>query len=182
MNARIGGGSGLNRFCGVNLPLLAVRLFKGRSIRKPVASGQAAVSRSLQFYVHTEPFDRVVWKLGSLTRSDGKVNPRAVACLFDLRNRGVRQFLLHPAGMKARSLLEEAGIPCFFEEILPYEGKEGERGWVAGLRLLCGDPSRRCVCVTDGTDPTAQEIHEQIPELLLATPDTLEMLGWERVS
>jgi len=181
VNARIGGGSGLNRFGGVNMPLLAVKLFTGQSIPKRIVSRQVAVTRSLQFFVNTEPIDRVVWAWCSLTRSDGKVNPRAMACLFDLKNRGVLQHLLHPAGVDVRRLLREAGIPCFFEEILAY-GEGGQGGCVATLDRLCGDTSGRDVFVTDGTDPSPQEVREQVPEILVATPDTLEILGWERLA
>ncbi len=178
VNARIGGGSGLNRFGGVNLPLLAVKLFTGQPIPKRIASRQVAVTRSLQFYVNTEPIDRVVWEWRSLIRADGKVNPRAMACLFDLKNRGIRQYLLHPAGVNVRHLLKEAEIPCFFEEILPYE-EEGRGACVAALRRLCVEPSGRDVFVTDGNDPSPQEIREHLPGVLVATPDTLEILGWE---
>jgi hypothetical protein len=181
VNARIGGGSGLNRFGGVNLPLLAVKLFTGQSIPKRIVCRSVAVTRSLQFYVNTEPIDRVVWAWRSLTRSEGKVNPRAMACLFDLKNRGVRQHLLHPAGVDVRHLLKEAEIPCVFEKILPYE-EEGQGGCVATLHRLCGDPSGRDVFVTDGTDPSPQGIREKLPEILVATPDTLEILGWERLA
>jgi hypothetical protein len=181
VNARIGGGSGLNRFGGVNLPLLAVKLFTGKSIPKRIASRPVWVTRSLQFYVHTEPIDRVVWEWRSLTRGDGKANPRAMACLFDLKNRGVRQYLIHPAGVNARHVLTEAEIPCFFEAILPY-GEGGKGGWVEALLSLCGDPSGRDVFVTGGTDPSALVGREQIPDILVATPDTLEILGWERLA
>jgi len=37
------------------------------------------------------------------------------------------------------------------------------------------------VFVSDGTDPSPQEIREQLPGILVATPDTLELLGWERL-
>jgi len=178
VNARIGGGSGLNRFGGVNLPLLAVKLFTGQSIPKRIVSRSVAVTRSLQFYVNTEPIDRVVWAWRSLTRSDGKVNPHAMACLFDLKNRGVHQHLLHPAGADVRRLLREAEIPCFFEESLPYGG-EGQGGWLEALMRIFGDPTARDVFVTDGTDPSPQAIMEQLPDILVATADTLEILGWE---
>jgi hypothetical protein len=181
VNARIGGGSGLNRFGGVNLPLLAVKLFTGQSIPKRIVSRQVAVTRSLKFYVNTESIDRVVWTWSSLTRSDGKVNPRAMACLFDLKNRGIRQHLIHPAEVDVRHFLKEEEIPCFFEEILPY-GEEGQGGCVATLHRLYGDPSGRDVFVTDGTDPSPHEIREQLPAILVATPDTLEILGWERLA
>jgi hypothetical protein len=180
-NARIGGGSGLNRFCGVNLPLLAVKLFTGQSIPKRIEKKPVGVTRSLQFYVNTEPIDRVVWMLGSLTRKDGKVHPRAMACLFDLRNRGIRQCLLHPAGGDVRRLLKEAQIPVVFEEFVPYRDKE-QGGCLEALCSLCGAPTGRDVCVSGGTDPSAQQILERLPGILVATPDTLEILGWERLA
>jgi len=181
VNARIGGGSGLNRFGGVNLPLLAVKLFTGQPVPKPKASKQVAVTRALQFYVNTEPIDRVVWALSSLTRSDGKVNPRAMACLFDLKNRGIRQYLLYPDGANARHLLKEAEIPDFFEAIVPYR-EEGQGDCVAAFRRLCAESDRQSVCVTDGIDPSPGEIQERLPGILVATPDTFEILGWERLA
>ena len=181
VNARIGGGSGLNRFGGVNLPLLAVKLFAGQSIPERIGGGPVSVTRSLQFYVNTEPIHRVVWQWDSLTRRDGKVNPRAMACLFDLKNRGIRQCLIHPVGEDVSRLLKEAGIPCFFEEILPC-GKEGRDGWEEALLHLCGEPSERDVFVTKGSDPSPQTVRERFPDLLVATPDTLELLGWEKLA
>jgi hypothetical protein len=53
---------------------------------------------------------------------------------------------------------------------------------VESLRRLYGDPSGRDVFVTGGTDPSPQEIREQLPGILVATPDTLEILGWERLA
>ncbi len=176
VNARIGGGSGLNRFCGVNLPLLSVRLFTGQSFPKPKVSRQIAVTRSLQFYVHTEPIDRVVWNLSALTRSEGKVNPRAMACLFDLKNRGIRQDLLYPAGMDVRRFLREQEIPACFEEIVCY-GEAEQGGCTEAFRRLCPEPNGKSVWVTGGTDPAPQEIQEQLPGIRVVTPDTLEMLG-----
>lgn len=181
VNARIGGGSGLNRFGGVNLPLLAVKLFTGQSIPERIASRAVSVTRSLQFYVNTEPIHRVAWDWGSLIRRDGKVDPRAMACLFDLENRGIRQYLIHPAGVNVRHVLGEAQIPCFFEEIVPH-GEGGQGGWPGTLVRLLGDPSGRDVFVTDGNDPSPQRIREQFPDMLVATPDTLEILGWERLA
>ncbi len=178
VNARIGGGSGLNRFCGVNLPLLAVKLFTGQSIPEPVLRRQAEVTRSLQFYVNTGPIGRVVWVLRSLNRSDGKVNPRAMACLFDLRNRGVSQLLLHPSGVDVRRLLKKEEIPVVFDEFVPYR-VEGQGGCVEALSGLCGNGSGRDVFVTDGIDPSPQEILEHLPGVVVATPDTLEILGSE---
>jgi hypothetical protein len=77
--------------------------------------------------------------------------------------------------------MKEAENPRFFEGILPY-GEGGQGGCVATLHRLCGDPSRRDVFVTDGTDPSPQEIREQHPDILVATPDTLEILGRERLA
>jgi hypothetical protein len=180
VNGRIGGGSGLNRFAGVNLPLLAVKLFTGQSISKPIARRGVAVSRSLQFYVNTEPIDRVVWEMRSLIRTDGKVNPRAMACLFDLRNRSIPQYLLRPVGAEVGRLLKNAEIPALFENVVPYGGEEDAS--LLALCSLCVEPYQRNVCVTNGAGPLAQEIQKQLPGVLVATPDTLEMLGWERLS
>jgi hypothetical protein len=181
VNARIGGGSGLNRFGGVNLPLLAVRLFTGQSIPERITSRPVSVTRSLQFYVNTEPISRVVWEWNSLIRRDGKVDPRAMACLYDLRNRGIRQHLIHSAEADVSRLLKEARIPCFFEEIIPY-GEEGQGGWLEALLRIPGNPSGRDVFVSDGIHPSPQTIRDELPALLIATPDTLEILGWEKLA
>jgi hypothetical protein len=104
-----------------------------------------------------------------------------MACLFDLENRGVRQVLLHPDGVEAAPFLKQAEIPDFFEAIVSYP-EEGQSGWLEALHRLCEEPYERNVCVTDGTDPSPQEVRAQLPGILIATPDTLELLGWEKLA
>jgi hypothetical protein len=178
VNARMGGGSGLNRFCGVNLPLLAVKLFAGQPIPEPIVKRPASVSRSLQFYVNTAPIDRVLWKWDSLVRVDGKVNPRAMACLFDLKNRGIRQYLLHEPEMDVHRFLEESGIPGFFEETVPFENEPSDL-CREEIRRICPEPFSESVFVVRGQDPCHQEIGERFPDIRLVTPDALELLGME---
>ena len=180
VNARIGGGSGLNRFCGVNLPLLAVRLFTGQAVPPPISTGRAGVTRCLQFFVNIEPIRQVVWKWNALIRGDGKVNPRVMACLFDLRNRGIPQYLLCPVDADIRGFLEEREIPRCFEDIVPCGDEEGQGGWHDALRRLCTEPFQQNVFVGDGVDPSGSAIQERLPGIRVATPDTLELLGMER--
>ena len=177
----IGGGSGLNRFGGVNLPLLAVKLFAGHPIGKPILTGQVAVSRSLQFFVHTEPIEQVVWKWKVLTRRDGKANPRVMACLYDLKNRGIPQNLLYHVETDIVRFLEDRDIPAFFEKIVPYRDERSGSSHEA-LRSLCSEPFQRSVIVTDGLDPSHEEIQEKLPGIRVVTPDALELLGFERRS
>lgn len=180
VNARIGGGSGLNRFGGVNLPLLAVRLFTGQPVSKPVLRRQVSVTRSLQFYVDIDPIERVVWNGSALLRRDGKVNARAMACLFDLRNRGIRQYLLYSGEADVQSFLAERGIPGFFEEAVALE-VEPSGLCLETLRRLCAEPLQSSVFVTDGQGLWIREIQEQLPGLRIVTPDALEALGTERL-
>jgi hypothetical protein len=168
----------LNRFGGVNLSLLAVKLFTGQPVHKPILTGPVEVSRSLQFFVHTEPIQRVVWKWSVLTRRDGKPDPRVMACLYDLRNRGIPQHLVYQVETDIGRFLGDRGIPRFFEKMVSY-GDERLESWHDALCGLCSEPFRESVFVTDGLDPSQQEVQEQLPGIRIATPDALELLGTE---
>lgn len=179
-NARIGGGSGLNRYCGVNIPLFAVKLFTGQTITKLRASGQVAVARCLQFLVNIEPIKLVVWDLSSFLRTDDKINPKVMACLFDLKNRGIRQHLLCRAGVEIRQFLKDRKVPDVFERII--EVQKGDlSGYLGSLRRLCQRPFRQNVFVTRTFDANRQAIQKELPEIRIVTPDVLELLGLERI-
>ena len=181
VNTRIGGGSGLNRFCGVNIPLLAVRLFMGQPISKPILTQHAAVTRCLQFYPNVDPIQSVVWKCNTLIRNDGKVNPHVMACLFDLRNRDIQQHLLYPADLEIQRFLEKRKIPGFFDQIIPYLNRQPQ-DYIDKLKKLACKPYEQHLFVTDDLELSIGEIKRQFPGMRVATPHSLELLGLEGCS
>lgn len=58
-------------------------------------------------------------------------------------------------------------------------GDERSGSWDDALRSLCSKPFEQSVFVTDGLDPSQQEIQELFPGIRVATPDALELLGSE---
>ena len=177
INARVAGSMTLTRFCGVNIPLLAAFMYGGYSIRIPRLRRGVVLNRYLSSVGEHEPFDWVIWDWDdTLLRKDGKPDPQAVACLYDLHNRGVRQLLLSRKS-DVDVLRRERQIPDFFEEIVGAEDKLAELDRL--LKRHCID-CRRCVMVNDAYSEIFA-INERYPEIRIVTPDGLDLLARERV-
>jgi hypothetical protein len=92
VNARPGGGSGITRLAGINIPLLTTKMFAGQSIEIPKHANNISWVRNLQPYPTTSPFDLVLWSLSVFVRpADGNLRPHAVAALFELANQHITQ-------------------------------------------------------------------------------------------
>jgi FMN phosphatase YigB (HAD superfamily) len=137
------------------------------------------LNRSLANLVECgDAFDWVVWDWDdTLVRKDGKPDPDAIACLHDLKNRGIRQVLLskNPA---VRDLMRVHQIPDFFETIRQAEDKIAA---AAALLDECRIDPGRCIMINDAYSEILA-LQDVYPDLRIVTPDALELLGRERVS
>jgi hypothetical protein len=168
INARLGGGSGICRLAGVNLPLLTVQMLAGRTVSVPGSTHTLSWVRNLRAFPTMAPFDRIVWSLSALSRpSDGKLRPRAIATLFELANQSTVQDCY---GTGVPDALAEWNLHRHFGH--RHETLE------AALRSVAG--ASRTVFVTD--DPTEQrEIAEARPEIRVVSGTSLEVLGMEKL-
>jgi hypothetical protein len=104
VNARPGGGSGITRLAGVNMPLLTTKIFAGQSIEIPKLANNLSWVRNLQPYPTTGPFDLVLWSLSVFIRTtDGNLRSQAVAALFELANQQITQACYGTCNQKALS-------------------------------------------------------------------------------
>jgi hypothetical protein len=176
VNARIAGSMGVTRMCGVNIPLMSVFLFSGEKVRAPRPRRGVLVNRALDFSVEHEPFEAVIWDWDdTLTRKDGKPNPDAMARLFDLKNRGVRQFLL-TKNPDVEALMERMLVPGVFEDVRVCDDKPSALG--ALLRDYDLNPESSVMVNDSYAERFA--IEDLFPSLRTVTPDALECLGRER--
>lgn len=177
VNARGGGSAGLARFAGVNIPLLSVFLFQGCPVEIPRTREGVVMVRYLRNLAEGPFPECVLWDLDdTLIRKDGKPDPEAVASLFDCRNRGVRQFLL-TKNPDVRAVLASCKIPDFFEEVRVADDKSAEIQNLLGERGLAPES---CALVNDSYVENLA-VQKRLPGLRTVTPDTLELLGREKV-
>ena len=177
INARGGGSTGLTRLGGVNIPLLSVFIYHRIPVEVPRPRTGMTVVRRLRNLVDGVAPDVVIWDLDdTLIRKDGKPDPDAMACLFDLRNRGRRQFLL-TKNREATSLIQGHKIPNVFEAVSVAEDK------LVGLETMLrehGLDATSCALINDSYTENLL-IQKRVPGLLTVTPDALELLGREKV-
>lgn len=176
INARIAGSMTLTRLCGVNIPLISVFLFTGEPVKIP-RMRPVLINRCLKSFVDEAPFESVVWDWDdTIIRKDGKPDPDVVACLHDLHNRGVRQFLLSK-NADAADLMRRHQVPDFFVEKRVAEDKVAALSELLALHQI---DARACALVNDSYTETFL-IQERFPDLRTLTPDALEVLGRERL-
>lgn len=175
VNARVAGSMTLTRLMGVNIPLMAFFLYTGQDVRVPRPRPGVLLNRSLANHAAMAPFDSVVWDWDdTIIRRDGKPDPKAMACLYDLHNRAVRQFLV-TKNPDVETAMEQHQIPRFFVDVRTSANKVDELG-----RLLAdhGLQVHRCVVVNDSYIETFA-IQERYPGIRNVTPDALDVLGCE---
>ena len=177
INARVGGSMTLARLAGVNIPLLALFLYKGFRVEVPTSLPGMVLNRCLKNYIEGPGVGCVLWDLDdTLLRKDGKPDPEAMASLYDCHNRGIKQLLL-TQNPNVRALLAAHGIPLFFDEVVYSEDK------LSAVRLLLnrhGIRAEDCVAVNDSnTEKLA--LQRMLPSLRVIGPDALEVLGREKV-
>lgn len=175
VNARVAGSMTLSRLAGVNVPLLAVFSFMGWEVEVPRPVEGLTLNRSLRNLGEMAAFDWAVWDLDdTLIRKDGKPDPDAMACLYDLHNRGVRQLLL-TRNAEHRTVLERGLVPPVFVEMRTAEDKLTALD--ALLRAHAIEPGR-CVLVNDSARENLA-IQRRHPALRVLMPDALEALARE---
>lgn len=177
INGRIAGSMTLTRMAGVNIPLIAAFLYSGEKVRIPQPRQGAVITRHLQTHVDTAPFDLVIWDWDdTLIRKDGKPDPRAMACVFDLHNRGIAQTLITRNG-RCDELMRQHAVPNFFELCVVTEDKPAAiEAMLAQFEI---EPARALMVNDSYAELFA--IQERFPELRIVTPDALEVLGSETI-
>lgn len=175
VNARVAGSMTLSRLSGVNIPLLAAFSFMGWDVEVPEPVAGLTLNRALRNVGEMAPFEWTVWDLDdTLIRKDGKPDPDALACLYDLHNRGVRQLLLTRNADHA-AILERGLVPAVFVEMRATQDKAAELDDL--LRAHAIDPAR-CVLVNDSVRENLA-IGRRHPALRVLMPDALAALGAE---
>ncbi|MBX7256419.1 MAG: ATP-grasp domain-containing protein [Candidatus Hydrogenedentes bacterium] len=173
INPRLGGSSAQTRLSGVNIPLISVFLFAGYPVRIPRLRSDVLLNRSMRNYTDAEAFDWVIWDWDdTLIRRDGRPDPDAMGCLYDLRNRGIRQALF-TRNPEAESLMNVHMVPRMFEEIRVTDDKVGALKEFMARRSI---DASRLVMVNDSFQELF-EIQDSLPQVRTVTPDALETLG-----
>lgn len=176
INARVGGSMTATRLAGVNIPLMALFLYKGYDIRVPHYETDLVLNRCLTNYVQTDNLKCVLWDLDdTLIRKDGKPDPQAIASLYDCRNRGIKQLLI-TKNPDVLGVLTHHGIPAFFDEVLFVDDKLANIP--AMLERHCV-AAQSCIAVNDSNSEKIA-LEQLVPGLRVITPDALEILGREK--
>ena len=177
INARVGGSMTLARLAGVNIPLLALFLYKGFKVEVPTSLPGMVLNRCLKNYIEGLDVGCVLWDLDdTLLRKDGKPDPEAMASVYDCHNRGIKQLLL-TKNPDVRTLLAAHGIPLFFDEVVYSEDKLST---IQPLLHRHGIRVEDCIAVNDSnTEKLA--LQRILPRLRVIGPDALEVLGREKV-
>jgi hypothetical protein len=178
INCRVAGSMTLTRLSGVNIPLLSVFLFMGYEVEIPQPIPKVLLNRCLRNFCETESFQWVIWDLDdTLIRKDGKPNPEAIACLYDLNNRGISQILL-TKNPDADRILKTHRIPDFFREVRITDDKLAELERIMGTYAILAET---CIMVNDSMTENLT-LQKQFPQLRIITPAMLDLLGREKVS
>lgn len=178
VNARVAGSMTLSRLAGVNIPLLAVSIFTDEAVEVPRRLPGLTLNRCLRNLGEVDDFDWVVWDLdGGLLRTDGKPDPDAIACLYDLRNQGIGQVLL-TGSADAQAVLRHRLIPpALFTRTCVAADK------LAELHRLFADgavDAERCIVVNRSASENLA-IQRGHPALRCVAPDALETLAREKI-
>jgi hypothetical protein len=177
VNARVSGSMALTRMSGVNIPLICVFLFMGYAVRVPRMLPGVRINRFLRTVGEVADFAWVIWDLDdTLVRKDGKVDPEAVARLYDLHNQGKRQLLL-TKNVDPEAVLSRLALPRLFEEVRRVADKPAA---VATLLRDWGIDVARCVMINDSNSENLaiQALH---PDLRVLQPDVLDVLQREKL-
>ena len=177
INARVGGSMTLARLAGVNIPLLALFLYKGYRVEVPASLPGVVLNRCLKNYTEGPDVGCILWDLDdTLLRKDGKPDPEAMASLFDCHNRGIKQLLL-TKNPNVHTLLAAHGIPLFFDEVVYSEDKLSTVQLLLDRHGICAED---CVAVNDSNKEKLAFQH-LMPSLRVIGPDALEVLGREKM-
>jgi len=178
INCRVGGSSTLTRLSGVNIPLLSLFLFAGYPVAIPEARRGLLVNRALVNYCDPPEVAHVIWDLDdTLLRKDGRPDPESMAALHDLKNRGVRQYLVSrkPA---IRKTLSHHSIPELFTEIVSTVDKTRQIGKLMKKHRM---KQAECAVINDSVIENLT-LARRFPEAIIITPDALAVLGREKIA
>lgn len=179
VNARVGGSMTMTRLAGVNIPQLAVHIALGDEVRVPALQQGDRMVRWLQTRIVAPgpPPEGVIWDLDdTLVRADGTVVPELVAKLYELRQLGLRQWMMtlnkDPHALIARTLL-----PPVFEAVIQTENK------VEALATFEKEHgvSLSCVWMVNDSNREKLEMQDAFPQMRVLTPDAFPVLPCERV-
>jgi carbamoyl-phosphate synthase large subunit len=176
-NARVGGSMTLTRLAGVNIPQLAVHLALGQSVRVPMLRPGYRLVRWLQSRVEAPMHvEGVIWDLDdTLVRADGSVVADLAGRLFELRNLGIRQWMM-TLNVDPEAVLEQTLLPRVFEDVIRTDDKIAA---LHAFKVATGLSLDRVVMVNDSNrEKLAMET--AFPELVVLTPDAAAVLPFER--
>jgi predicted ATP-grasp superfamily ATP-dependent carboligase len=177
VNCRVAGSMTLTRLSGVNIPLLAVFLYMGFAVEVPRPIMNIRLNRCLRNFGEMDDFAWLIWDLDdTILRKDGKPDPDVIACMYDCNNRGKKQILL-TKNEKVEKLLEIHHIPHFFVEVCYTRDKVMELRRILSVYSL---EANECVMVNDSIMENLM-LQKEFPNLRILRPDSLELLGKERV-
>lgn len=176
-NARVGGSMTLTRLAGVNIPQLAVHLALGDDVRVPMRRKGYRMVRWLQTRVEV-PFaiEGVIWDLDdTLVRADGTVVPDLAGRLFELRNLGIRQWMM-TLNKDPEALIERTLLPRVFESVIRTDDK------IAALHQFVEDTGMTLDRVVMVNDSNVEKLAMEaaFPEMVVLTPDAAAVLPFER--
>lgn len=176
-NARVGGSMTLTRLAGVNIPQLAVHLALGDEVRVPMRRKGYRMVRWLQTRVEV-PFaiEGVIWDLDdTLVRADGTVVPDLAGRLFELRNLGIRQWMM-TLNKDPEALIERTLLPRVFESVIRTDDK------IAALHQFVEDTGMTLDRVVMVNDSNVEKLAMEaaFPEMVVLTPDAAAVLPFER--
>jgi hypothetical protein len=177
VNCRVAGSMTLTRLSGVNIPLLSAFLFMGYDIEIPPLIDGVLLNRCLRNLCETKEFQWVIWDLDdTLLRKDGKPDPDAIACVYDLNNRGLTQLLI-TKNPDADRVLKTHKLPNFFIEIRSTDDKLAE---LERIMATYDIGAETCIMVNDSMTENLA-IQKRFPQLRVITPAMLDLLGREKI-
>jgi hypothetical protein len=178
INCRMGGSAALTRLSGVNIPLLSVFIYAGYPVKVPPIRRSVTLNRTLTNWCDAPPVKHVIWDLDdTLIRKDNKPDPDSIAYLYDFANRGIRQYLVSRKP-EIPKLLRQYSVPDMFVETV-----SGVQKWkvISGfIRKYRIDISRLAI-INDSVIENL-ELSGFFPEAYIVTPDTLAVLGREKIA
>lgn len=119
---RVSGGMGLYRNAGVNLPLLSVYDRMDLEVGLEYQDIVRVMDRALfDRFETTLEYDDAYIDLDDTLVIDDKVNPLAIAFIYQCRNRGIRVHLVSRHRGEIRTILKKHALEHMFDSILHFD-------------------------------------------------------------
>jgi hypothetical protein len=134
---RIGGSSGLQRYHGVNLPLLTVWDMAGQDVTVIDNAIDLRMGRPLDLKFHLDIDYKFVFVdlNDTLVYGNGTVNTKLIAFLYQCWNKGKHIYLISSFRGDINEIIEDAKLPDIFKEIIHLggTGSKADYIWTHGL-------------------------------------------------